>query len=115
MVSCKYNSTDELILIPLRMAGFTPSTVEYNALIASCINNAPPLHEKAYDVYKGMKKVMCVDMVMLQGHEHGDTCWYDGVYKGMTKVMCVDMRMCDDIGVNLMSSSLAFLNIELSS
>ena len=43
-------------MVDMRVAGYTPGTVEYNALIASCINNDPPLHTKAYEVYKGMRK-----------------------------------------------------------
>jgi len=45
------------VMVDMRMAGYTPGTIEYNALIASCINNDPALHSKAYEVYKGMLKV----------------------------------------------------------
>jgi pentatricopeptide repeat protein len=44
------------VMVDMRVAGYTPGTVEYNALIASCINNDPPLQTKAYDVYRGMRK-----------------------------------------------------------
>lgn len=71
------------VMVDMRVAGYTPGTVEYNALIASCINNDPPLQTKAYDVYKGMRKAgirfvsgLCVAM----GGAHRGSGWHARAY-----------------------------------
>ena len=53
-----------------------PGTVEYNALIASCMNDDPPLYAKAYDVYKGMKKAGI----------NGDVRTYNMIMRSLTSI-----------------------------
>jgi hypothetical protein len=58
------------VMVDMRMAGLVPGTTEYNALIASCLNNVPTLHQKAFEVFKGMQKVK---KIIAQTHTHRHT------------------------------------------